>query len=374
METHQIGQGTPVPRPELRALTGLRGVAATTVALAHFRPLLPYDAHLFFLWQNAAVDLFFCLSGFTLSYVYSRENFQFSNYLMARVARIYPLYVVTLIIAGAFYIWPLVIDPVTYPTRTAFSDFVLQAMMLNCWPVVGSCVHWNPPAWSISVEWFCYVLLFPLLLLQNAPRSTPIKLLCLIVLSAVSFRLFMDYYDERLTNPELYVAKSQWSYWLNLLRGVFGFTAGWIVFASFEKRDGLYAVCTRFSTPLWLGFVAILVLWYCGRIHSQALVFLFPFVVLAATEPASATSRLLGSRPLHFLGVISYSIYMTHIIVFALFILAFKSRPDTWPISIYVLLLGTTFLISTGTYFAIEMPARNAIRGLQHMRLARVIQ
>jgi hypothetical protein len=41
--------------------------------------------------------------------------------------------------------------------------------------------------------------------------------------------------------------------------------------------------------------------------------------------------------------------------------------------SIHVLLVGTTFVISIGTYFAIEMPARNVIRGLQRMRLARII-
>jgi peptidoglycan/LPS O-acetylase OafA/YrhL len=347
-------------------------VAATTVALAHFRPLLPYDAQAFFLWQNAAVDLFFCLSGFTLSYVYSREKFQFSSYLTARVARIYPLYFVTLITAGAVCVWPLMIDPMTYPIRTAFSDFLLQALMLNSWPAIGSGVHWNFPAWSISIEWFCYVLLFPSLLLLKAPRSTHFKLLCLVALSAVSYALFMNYFDERLTNAELYVAKSQWSYWVNLLRGVFGFTAGWIVFASFEKRDELHAFSTRFSTPIWLGFVAILVLWYCGLIHSHALVFLFPFVVLAATDPASATSRLLGSKVLHFLGVISYSIYMSHAIVFILFIRAFP-KLDTWPMSIYVLLVGTTFVISIGTYIAIEMPARNAIRDLQRMRLVRRI-
>jgi peptidoglycan/LPS O-acetylase OafA/YrhL len=360
LETHQIRQGSPPP--ELRALTGLRGMAATTVALAHFRPPLPYDAQVFFMWESAAVDLFFCLSGFTLSYVYSREKFQFSSYLTARVARIYPLYFVTLIAAGAVYVLPLIINPITYPARTAISDFLLQTLMMNSWPVIGSGVHWNIPAWSISVEWFCYVLLFPLLLLQKAPRATSTKLLCLVVLSAVSYELFMNYFDPRFA--EFNVAKSQWSHWASLLRGVFGFTAGWIIFASFEKRDELHAFSARLSTPIWLGFVAILILWYYRLVHSQALVFLFPFVVLAATDPASVTSRLLGSKVLHFLGVISYSIYMTHAIVFILFIRAF-SNPSTWPMSIYVLLIGTTFVVSIGTYFAIEMPARNAIRGLR---------
>ena len=71
------------------------------------------------------------------------------------------------------------INPVTYPTWTAFTYFLLQSLMLNSWPIIGSGEHWNFPAWSISVEWFCYVLLFPLLLRQTAPSSTPIKLLCL---------------------------------------------------------------------------------------------------------------------------------------------------------------------------------------------------
>ena len=100
-QTTTQGGSVQDSRPELRALTGLRGVAALTVVLAHFRPLLPYDAQVFFLWQNAAVDLFFCLSGFTLSYVYSRERFRFSSYLTARIARVYTFYVLTLFAAGA---------------------------------------------------------------------------------------------------------------------------------------------------------------------------------------------------------------------------------------------------------------------------------
>lgn len=190
------------------------------------------------MWHNA-VDLFFCLSGFTLSYVYRRESFQFSSYLTARVARIYPLYLVTLVTAGAAIVWPLVINPTTYPTGNALSDFLLQGLMLNSWPVIGSGVHWNTPAWSISVEWFCYVLLFPLLLFQKRPRSTAIRLLCIVVLSALSYSLFVRYFDADMSIPQIYEPKSRWSEWIGLFRGVFGFAAGWIVFVCFEKRDGL---------------------------------------------------------------------------------------------------------------------------------------
>lgn len=61
MESRHIAQDGPAHhlRQELKALTGFRGVAATVVALAHFHPTLPYDLQEFFLWHDAAVDLFF---------------------------------------------------------------------------------------------------------------------------------------------------------------------------------------------------------------------------------------------------------------------------------------------------------------------------
>jgi len=367
MESGETWSGGP--RPELRALTGLRGVAGTTVALAHFQQFSPDGAATFFVW-HAAVDLFFCLSGFTLSYVYRRNEFQFSRYLIARIARIYPLYVLTLIIAGAAWIIPFFVNPKTYPARSASVDFLLQLFMLNSWPVIGSGVHWNIVAWSISVEWFCYLLLFPLLLAQTLSWSTPFRLLCLVLLSAVSYTVFARHYDSNLINAEIYAPPSQWSYWVNLLRGILGFTAGWIAFASFERRDGLFSSCARFSTPLWLAAACIVILGYCRLINAQAMVFLLPFLVLAATDHSSLTSRLLGSKVFCFLGVVSYSIYMLHPLVLVLFI-AIYAAP--WTASIYALLVGTTVVVSTCAYFAIEMPARNAIRGLQGMRPAPIV-
>lgn len=367
MKIHQIEQSSPVqdpsPRPELRALTGLRGLAAMAVALAHFQNTIPAYSGTPFMWHNA-VDLFFCLSGFTLSYVYNRETFRFSSYLTARVARIYPLYLVCLIAAGALYVWPCVVNPTNYPVRAAVSDFALQLAMLNAWPVIGSGVHWDTPAWSLSVEWFCYLLLFPILLFQKALPSTSTRLLCIVVATSASFFLFTFFYDDRLVTPQLHVAKSPWSDWIALARGVLGFTAGWAAFASFQKRDGLYVASTKFATLIWCGIAFVVVLAYCGLANSHAMIVVYPFVVLAATDPTSITSRLLGSKPLHFLGVISYSIYMTHFVVF-LGTMDLFGEPAAWPLAVYVMLAAATAAVPVGTYFSIEMPARNALRGIQ---------
>ncbi|WP_246788496.1 acyltransferase [Bradyrhizobium sp. CCBAU 53421] len=348
-------------------MTGLRGVAAMAVALAHFQLFYPSYANAPIMWGNA-VDLFFVLSGFTLSYVYRREDFQFSSFLTARIARIYPLYILTTVVAGAAIALPLQLDPTTYPLKNAISDFVLQALMLNAWPF-GSAVHWNVAAWSISSEWFCYLVLFPLLLYQKAARSAAMRLLCIVVLSATSYSIFVRCFDGNLGAARIYHSESQWSYWVALLRGVFGFTAGWVVFACYERRDGLYTFCTRASTLIWSIVILTVVLAYRDLVNPQALVFLHPFVVLAATDQASATSRLLGSRPLHFLGVISYSIYMMHYILFVGF-LAALGPPNTWSPLTYVLAAAMSLAVLAGSYFLIERPARDAIRNLQRMRQA----
>ncbi|OKO78719.1 acyltransferase [Bradyrhizobium sp. NAS96.2] len=354
-------------RPELRALTGLRGVAAMAVAFAHFQLFYPGYANAPFMWGNA-VDLFFVLSGFTLSYVYRREDVQFSSFFTARIARIFPLYLLTTVIAGAAIVVPLQFNPTTYPLKDAISDFVLQALMLNAWPF-GSDVHWNVTAWSISSEWFCYLALFPLLLYQKVARSAAMRLLCIVVLSATSYSIFVRYYDGNLGTAQIYHAKSQWSYWVALLRGVFGFTAGWVVFACYERRDGLYIFCTRASALIWSTLIVGVVLAYRDLLNPQALVFIHPFVVLAATDQGSATSRLLGSRPLHFLGVISYSIYMTHYILFVGYLAVF-GLPSAWSAQTYVLLACTTLAVFAGSYFFFERPARDVIRSLQRVRPA----
>ncbi|MGY4170953.1 acyltransferase family protein [Bradyrhizobium sp. USDA 4529] len=350
------------PRPELRALTGLRGLAASAVALAHFQNALPSNAAAQFMWHNA-VDLFFVLSGFTLSYVYRRETFLFPNYLTARVARIYPLYIVCLIATGALYVWPFMVNPATYPASRAASDFFLQLAMLNAWPLIGSGVHWDTPAWSLSAEWFCYAALFPLLLFRNAPPSAATRLLGIVVASATCYWLFVHYYDGHLGDVEIYVPESHWSYWVALARATCGFLAGWLAFASYRRRDGLHAACMRFGGSIWCGVALAVLLAYRNVINPQALVFAWPFVVLAATGEASFTSRQLGSKPLHFLGIISYSIYMTHLIVLITFISRFGA-PDTWPLPVFALLVGTAIITSIGAHFALEVPARNAIRSL----------
>lgn len=328
--------------------------------LGHYNLKLPYHLADFFDWFYSAVDLFFCLSGFTLSYVYAATDFRFSQYLVARVARIYPLYIVSLIVVGAAYTLPAQIVPATYPAVAAFSDFVRQVLMVNSWPIIGTGVHWNTQSWSVSIESLCYVVVFPILLRLRPPASENARLLLLVVLSAACFAAQISFYDPA-TNTVPHDA-NVWRTWGETIRGISAFSMGWIAFWSYEQRDQIHSFCTRFSTALWLCFAAALTLSYLGIVRSHTVTFLFPFIVLAATDPCSRSSRLLESSPAHYIGVISYSIYMVHFISYLAFFYLF-GRPVTWTAPVQVALIGTTFAFSSLTYSFLERPARDALRG-----------
>lgn len=166
------------PVDQIRSLTAIRGVAAWWVALYHFHLEMPPLGGGFaerLLGQGfLAVDLFFTLSGFVIALNYTGAFAtltarDYGRFLGRRLARIYPLHVVTLLL---FLANPLAIllfshsgapgqryDPVYY---------LLSLLLLQNWGFVNH-LAWNIPAWSISAEWGAY-LLFPLLARAVWPR------------------------------------------------------------------------------------------------------------------------------------------------------------------------------------------------------------
>ncbi len=158
-------------RPPLPALTGLRFLAALYVVFYHFGPypqlhLLsgPVRALQIALWNTGGsgfvgVNLFFLLSGFILAYTYlgdAHARGRWRAFYVARVARVYPVYVFALAVAIA-------VRCLNHATLTlADAPGLLSTLTLTQgWRVVNV-VAWNPPAWSLSVEAVFY-LSFPFL-------------------------------------------------------------------------------------------------------------------------------------------------------------------------------------------------------------------
>ena len=150
---------------EIRALTGLRGMAALDVAICHVGDFV-IDRHpaLHPLFANSAfdVDLFFCLSAVTLCIVYgvgTRRLLDASRFFIARFARVYPLAILALLVTGPYFsMWGHVTEPTG---RDQISIAFRQLLLVNHWPIIGTGQEWLAPLWSLSVEVFLYIFLFP---------------------------------------------------------------------------------------------------------------------------------------------------------------------------------------------------------------------
>ena len=110
-----------------------------------------------------AVGLFFLLSGFILAYTYEGNIDGQANRLRfweARFARIYPVYLLSLVMAFAFS------GELALTTRAAVVGMVQAWNPFNS-DMAGA---WNYPAWTLSAEAFFY-LCFPFVLPWLSRRS-----------------------------------------------------------------------------------------------------------------------------------------------------------------------------------------------------------
>lgn len=165
-------------RHELRALTGMRGIAAWLVVLYHIRLSvagLPHSVVAVLAKGYLAVDFFFLLSGFVIWLSWGERLRRggigaVPGFLWRRLARIWPLHLFMLGCAVALALLLLALgkhDAVHQP----FADLPLHILLLQNWGFTDH-LAWNDPSWSISTEWAAY-LLFPLLALSLDWRRVP---------------------------------------------------------------------------------------------------------------------------------------------------------------------------------------------------------
>lgn len=143
-------------------LTFTRFIAALSVVFFHYgEHVFPANLPLFKPVLTAgpiAVSYFYVLSGFIMAIAYYRPDttkpFARGRYWLARIARIYPVYLLALLIMIMAKFKGAGSDPLTVG---------LSLSMLQAW-LPGYPLTLNNPGWSLSVEAFFY-LTFPLLIL-----------------------------------------------------------------------------------------------------------------------------------------------------------------------------------------------------------------
>lgn len=153
----------------LRSLTSLRFFAALMVMLSHLEFLesssigaVSWLAKHIFYEGYVGVTFFFVLSGFILSHSYSTRMNAGSRatrkFIYARIARIFPIHLLTLLFAIL-----LAIVSVKEFTPSFFAILLANTFLAQAWiPAHNWYFSFNAPSWSLSVEIFFY-LAFPFL-------------------------------------------------------------------------------------------------------------------------------------------------------------------------------------------------------------------
>ncbi len=354
---------TPVQTPaDLRPITALRFGAAIWVAVYTY-------------WENLAgagssglvdkgylgVELFFVLSGFILSHVYlqsaGEKRFSYRGFLWARVARVYPLHVATLVGVGLLAAVALVAGMSVDGNVLSWVSLPANLLMVHAWglaPVAG----WNHPSWSISAEWFAY-LCFPLFAFVFwRAREKPVA----AVVGTAAFLTVLYYGFERVAGFPLTEATIRWG----ALRIVPCFALGCALYLVYRKAP-LKAPWTASAVSFGLMVLsAALGLW------DGITVLLAGALILSLASLPNERAGWLASRPAVYLGEISYSVYMVCVPWKLLAVnLAAKltDAPDKQlQLFVWLAILALLPVVAALSYHLVEHPARKALRRMAQGR------
>lgn len=147
-------------RERLIGLEALRGFAALYVVLHHSHIAPNHGLGMVLYFGQEAVILFFLLSGFVISYS-SGDHLDAFKYLVARFKRIYPIFLVALLISYSSMAmvarsW---VDP-DVPSLLG-NLLMLQDVSALKRGVWVDTYMGNSPLWSLSYEWWFYMLFIP---------------------------------------------------------------------------------------------------------------------------------------------------------------------------------------------------------------------
>lgn len=384
---------------ELPALTGLRFIAAISIAFEHVcigaifilfgRPIGPVYA----------MPLFFVLSGFIIHYVYAKSLNERRwggaalDFMAARISRLYPLFLLILLFYAA-----LGSEMRAVLSASPMITFTYFTMTGSWWywtidgHTMGSLTYgWS---WSVSTEMFFYVCYALVIFRAYRIRSREVAIASLAALCVASYAVLWVIYQNEYEGFERFLL----FFFRNAPAHVPGTAPSadglvdWFIYQSpyvhiLEFVAGVLAcqiyilspAPSRRSTSIlfWIGLgssLAILLTWgsivtghltlQAGQfIHYLHRSFLFgpalSILILACAFGNCAGAKALGWRPVVKLGDASYSIYLGHNLGGAI-----VGVPIGYPEPLYGTIFSMLFICSfaTGLYQLVELPAKNGIR------------
>ena len=319
-------------------LDGLRGVAAILVVFYHV-----FEGFAFAEATNGAgdglittlnhghiaVDFFFILSGFVISYAYDDRWGRISTlqFFKRRLVRLHPMLVMGAIIGAVAF---AVVGFERWDGATAPIGWVMVAMLLTMFmvPAVpgvpyevrgnGEMFPLNGPAWSLFFEYIGNIL-YALFIRRLSTRSLAVLAVLLGCLHAWFFVGDVSEYDMVGVGWTI----NEVNFWGGMLRMLFPFTVGMLLSRTFRPRKvrGAFWICSimlitifaaPYIVPLKNSDISINSLY-----EVVCIAVVFPFIVwLGACGTAKSGVVAKINR---MLGDLSYPLYIVHYPVMYIF-------------------------------------------------------
>ena len=383
---------------KVNGLTGIRAIAAFWVLIVHsasvfylaqpatfpdaMNPLIPAFANYGFL----GVDIFFILSGFVISLTYfdwfsvdlpaRKWLAHYVRYIIFRLARIYPALMFVFLI-GSLLLFLYALPPENIPLRhwSVFFKSLPSMLMLTYSVSLTSLSqflksYWcfNLPLWSISIEWVAY-LFFPFLVILTATLCK--KYLLFIALFLLFILQSYIYINPPVFGNSILNSLSFFIFGMPAIARISAdFFLGYFFYHLYQDMKLYYINTIYIDVAAILAIAtAVVLIYFFHTIEVLILIALGIFVFCVALNPPMI-GKLLSNRIMVYLGNISYSIYLVHMLVLQVIINKMNqhhwfidlSKSGFYKVFAFILYVLIVVVIASLIYHLIEKPAQRWIR------------
>jgi peptidoglycan/LPS O-acetylase OafA/YrhL len=343
----------------LNPLTSLRFFAAFSVFLFH---LNMFDE------GYSGVSFFFILSGFILTYNYhdkfsSKDKISLIDFYIARISRIYPLHLLTFILALPL-LYPTFFErPLLELLKLGFNLLLVQSFI----PFPEFFFANNGVSWSLSTEMFFYLIL-PLILFSFNKIKGNKKLISILIIIWIFCTAIVYIFRD--------ISLNRWMFYIFPPFRLADFLIGVILALLFKKFKNVN-INNKVASLFEVASVLLLVfsIYFASNVHPSFKwgMYYAPFmslIILVFAYQKGVFSKILSSRIFIFLGEISFSFYMIHQVIYRylLYIPYLNKNRDIF----FLLCLICTLASSIIMYKFFEGPCRNAIKNVWSFYLTRM--
>ena len=298
--------------------------------------LLPFNSfiNLFYRYGDYGVQMFWCISGFIITYVYLNKKYLVSSkeFFINRFSRLYPLHFITL-----FLILFIQLISKNYTGVYQLFDyndvyhFFLNIFFISGWGFENG-LNFNQPIWSVSMELIAYTFFF----------------VCIKFIKNFQLKfLFISYFVLLLTNKLLFPDNAN----INFISCVNLFISGSIIYFLVKKIKKQSIFLFSFFLLLFSFIGNFKILMFC------------PAILMLFIISEDLFKNKINKNLFSMMGNVTYSTYLLHAPYSIVLILLIKSEKDIYLSNYFFFFYFSTLIIaSLFVYIFIEKKLQKKIR------------